>query len=338
VSDLSGENQNKKQRLGRGLGSLLGGHQSPLGAPEKPASAPKMTTQTTQPAPLASQVATPAPAPAVPAEARVWQVPVDKLSPSQFQPRTHFEKEKLEELASSIKQNGILQPIVARKLPNGKFEIIAGERRWRAAQIAGLHEVPVLLKTLENQAALEIAIIENIQREDLNPIEEAEAYQRLAQEFHLTQQQVAEKVGKERATVANSMRLLALPQQIRQMVVQEEISAGHAKVLLSLTNPAAQLELAKKISQQKLSVRQLEKLVAAEAAGKSVEAEASAKAPDHGVTQRLIAGLSDELQKVLGTKVSIDYLNSKGRISIQFYSDEELTQIVDRLKASHGRH
>jgi len=336
VSDLSGENQNKKQRLGRGLGSLLGGHQSPLGAPEKPASAPKMATQTT---PLATQATAPAPVqPAIPAEARVWQVPVDKLSPSQFQPRTHFEKEKLEELASSIKQNGILQPIVARKLPNGKFEIIAGERRWRAAQIAGLHEVPVLLKTMENQAALEIAIIENIQREDLNPIEEAEAYQRLAQEFHLTQQQVAEKVGKDRATVANSMRLLALPQQIRQMVVQAEISAGHAKVLLSLANPAAQLELAKKISQQKLSVRQLEKLVAAEAAGKSAESEASAKAPDHGVTQRLIAGLSEELQKVLGTKVSIDYLNSKGRISIQFYSDEELTQIVDRLKASHGRH
>ncbi|MGZ5279680.1 MAG: ParB/RepB/Spo0J family partition protein [Pseudobdellovibrionaceae bacterium] len=334
MSDLSNENQNKKQRLGRGLGSLLGGHQSNLGASDKAPSNPKMNTQSPS---VANQVTVPASAaPAVPAEARVWQVPVDKLSPSQFQPRTHFEKEKLEELASSIKQNGILQPIVARKLANGKFEIIAGERRWRAAQIAGLHEVPVLIKTLENQAALEIAIIENIQREDLNPIEEAEAYQRLAQEFHLTQQQVAEKVGKERATVANSMRLLALPQQIRQMVIQDEISAGHAKVLLSLANPAAQLELAKKISQQKLSVRQLEKLVAAEAAGKKTESETSAT--DHGVTQRLIAGLSEELQKVLGTKVSIDYLNSKGRISIQFYSDEELTQIVDRLKASHGRH
>jgi ParB family chromosome partitioning protein len=298
----------------------------------------------TQPAattasPAAAQPIAQAPVqPTVPAEARIWKIAVDKLTPSAYQPRTHFEKEALEELSASIRQNGILQPIVARRLPTGKFEIIAGERRWRAAQLAGLHEVPVILKVLENQAALELAIIENIQREDLNPIEEAEAYQRLAQEFRLTQQQVAEKVGKDRATVANAMRLLALPPQIRQMVVESEISAGHAKVLLSLTNPAAQLEIAKKISQQKLSVRQLEKLVAAEAAGKNSDLEDSPKKMDTGVTQKLIAGLTDELQKALGTKVSIDYLNSKGRISIQFYSDAELTQIVDRLKESHGRH
>lgn len=336
MSDLSNENQNKKQRLGRGLGSLLGGAQSSMGASANPdLQAQKVTTQ---PIPVNTQPGAPAaPVPQIPAEARIWQVGIDKMIASAYQPRSHFEKEKLEELAASIKQNGILQPIVARKLPTGKFEIIAGERRWRAAQLAGLHEVPVILKTLENQATLELAIIENIQREDLNPIEEAEAYQRLASEFHLTQQQVAEKVGKDRATVANSMRLLALPPQIREMVVKSEISAGHAKVLLSLANPAAQLELAKKISQQKLSVRQLEKLVAAEAAGTNKPVDQN-KSADQGVTQRLIAGLSEELQKILGTKVSIDYLNSKGRISIQFYSDDELTQIVDRLKASHGRH
>jgi ParB family transcriptional regulator, chromosome partitioning protein len=332
MSDLSNESTNKKQRLGRGLGSLLGGASSslsgPAPTPQIPAPPAKVTTQ---PLPLATQVTSP-----VPAEARIWQIAVDKLTPSEFQPRSHFEKEKLEELAASIKQNGILQPIVARKLPNAKFEIIAGERRWRAAQIAGLHEVPVILKTLENQEALEIAIIENIQREDLNPIEEAEAYQRLAQEFHLTQQQVAEKVGKDRATVANAMRLLALPLQVREMVTQAQISAGHAKVLLSLANPATQIEMAKKIAQQKISVRQLEKLVAAEAAGKGKEIEVMTT--EQGVTQRLIASLAEELQKSLGTKVSIDYFNSKGRIAIQFYSDEELTQIVDRLKASHGRH
>ncbi len=357
MSDLSSENPNKKPRLGRGLGSLLGGAQSSLGAPEKaptnqqaPSSARKVNTQTAplntqaSPSPSAATPAAPAagaqaqPQPTVPPDARIWKIAVDKLAPSAYQPRTHFEKEALEELSASIRQNGILQPIVARRLPTGKFEIIAGERRWRAAQLAGLHEVPVILKVLENQAALELAIIENIQREDLNPIEEGEAYQRLAQEFRLTQQQVAEKVGKDRATVANAMRLLALPPQIRQMVVESEISAGHAKVLLSLTNPAAQLEIAKKISQQKLSVRQLEKLVAAEAAGKNSEQDDSLKKPESGVTQKLIAGLTDELQKALGTKVSIDYLNSKGRISIQFYSDAELTQIVDRLKESHGRH
>src|SRR6185312_16829864 len=137
------------------------------------------------------------PTPQISAEARVWQVPIDKLSQGQFQPRAHFEKAKLEELAQSIKEHGILQPIVARKMASGKLEIIAGERRWRAAQIAGLHEVPVILKALEDQATLEMAIIENIQREDLNSIEEAEAYSRLAQEFSLTQQQIAEKVGKE---------------------------------------------------------------------------------------------------------------------------------------------
>ncbi len=343
MSDLSSESSNKKQRLGRGLGSLLGGSPSALSSP---APSTPATIQTSSPAPAAAQKVTTQPlpvatqpvpaAPAVPAEARIWQIAVDKLSPSEFQPRSNFEKEKLEELAASIKQNGILQPIVARKLPNAKFEIIAGERRWRAAQIAGLHEVPVILKTLENQEALEIAIIENIQREDLNPIEEAEAYQRLAQEFHLTQQQVAEKVGKDRATVANSMRLLALPLQVREMVTQAVISAGHAKVLLSLGNPAAQIEMAKKIAQQKMSVRQLEKMVAAEAAGKNKDIEVMTT--EQGVTQRLIAGLAEELQKSLGTKVAIDYLNSKGRISIQFYSDEELTQLVNRLKASHGRH
>jgi ParB family chromosome partitioning protein len=269
-------------------------------------------------------------------EARIWQVAIDKLSASEYQPRNHFEKEKLEELAASIKQNGILQPIVARKAGAGRFEIIAGERRWRAAQIAGLHEVPVILKTLENQAALELAIIENIQREDLNPIDEAEAYQRLASEFNLTQQQVADKVGKDRATVANTMRLLALPSQVRELVANGEISSGHAKVLLSLGNPTKQIEIAKKIGQQKMSVRQLEKLVAAEASGLPVDQEKPSN--QSLVKQKLVSGLAEDLQKILGTKVSIDYLNSKGKVSVHFYSDEELTQIVERLKEGHGKH
>jgi ParB family chromosome partitioning protein len=342
MSDISGENLNKKQRLGRGLGSLLGGGEGNLGKPLSESTQTKVTTQTSQvnthkqaaPAPAAAPVA-----PQIPAEARIWQVAIDKISPSEYQPRTHFEKDKLEELSNSIKQNGILQPIVARKLPNGKFELIAGERRWRAAQLAGLHEVPVILKNLENQATLEMAIIENIQREDLNPIEEAEAYQRLASEFNLTQQQVAEKVGKDRATVANMMRLLALPLQVRDMVTKSEISAGHAKVLLSLPNMTKQIELAKKVLQQKISVRQLEKMVATEAAAeKSGMTEAASKpAGVHAqVAQKLVAGMAEQLQKTLGTKVSIDYLNSKGRISIHFYSDEELTQIVERLKEAHG--
>jgi ParB family chromosome partitioning protein len=342
MSDLSGENNNKKQRLGRGLGSLLGGNPGGLSSTDAlPAPIQKSSTQPAKSAPQVNtqhvaQPVTPPP-PQIPEDARIWKVAIDKIAASEYQPRTHFEKEKLEELAASIKQNGILQPIVARKLPTGRFEIIAGERRWRAAQIAGLHEVPIILKALENQAALELAIIENIQREDLNPIEEAEAYQRLASEFNLTQQQVAEKVGKDRATVANTMRLLALPQVVRDMVMKSEISAGHAKVLLSVPNMAKQIDLAKKILQQKVSVRQLEKMVASEAAEEKAANDLNiGKASKSQVPQKLISGMADELQKILGTKVSIDYMNSKGRISIHFYSDEELTQIVDHLKEGHG--
>jgi ParB family chromosome partitioning protein len=329
MSDISEENSNKKQRLGRGLGSLLGGAQTPLNFSEKP---PIPSTMSTQNHNLATQTNT-----QVPEQLRIWQIAIDKIAPSAYQPRTHFQKEKLEELASSIKQNGILQPIVARKLSSGKYEIIAGERRWRAAQLAGLHEVPVIFKVLQNQAALEVAIIENIQREDLNAIEEAEAYQRLIQEFQLTQQQVADKVGKDRATVANALRLLGLPNSLREMVAQAQLSPGHAKVLLGVTNPMLQKELAQKVSQQRLSVRQLEKLIAAEmAAEKTAEQKESGK--ENKVPQKLVEGLAEQLQKSLGTKVNIDYADSKGRISIHFYSDEELTQIVDRLKESHGRH
>jgi ParB family chromosome partitioning protein len=328
MSELSNDLSNKKRNLGRGLGSLLGGSADALSAPNIPtnpasAATAKAALPTSMTAPAAPQIAP---------EARIWQVAIDKLSQGQFQPRTHFEKEKLQELAQSIKENGILQPIVARKLSSGKFEIIAGERRWRAAQLAGLHEVPVILKNLEDQQTLELAIIENIQREDLNAIEEAEAYARLAGEFKLTQQQIAEKVGKERATVANSLRLLQLPQQVREMIVRNEISQGHAKVLLSLPDATQQLELARKVMTQKLSVRQLEKMAA-----KKPEADASVetqKTMDSNVTQRLISGLAEEVQKILGTKVSIDYLNSKGKISIHFYSDDELTEIVNRLKGS----
>ena len=268
---------------------------------------------------------------AVPPEARIWQIAIDKLSPGEFQPRTEFEKEKLEELATSIKQNGILQPILARKVASGKYEIIAGERRWRAAQLAGLHSVPAVLKAMSNQEALEIAIIENIQREDLNPIEEAEGYRRLATEFSLTQQQVAEKVGKDRATVANAMRLLQLPELIRLMVTKSEISAGHAKVLLSLADTKKQIYWAEKAKANSLSVRELEKSVAGEIAVLKGDKLPHLLTED-SVSQQLITGLTDELQKNLGTKVGIDYKKGKGKIQIHFYSDEELTNLIDRLK------
>lgn len=338
MSDISIEPANKKKGLGRGLGSLLGGpaaaspSQSPSG--QRPAPSPlasQMPTMNNQastsvkPEPVAIT-----PQPAADPESKIWKVAVDKLSPGEFQPRRHFEKEPLQELAQSIRENGILQPIVARRTASGKLEIVAGERRWRAAQLAGLHEVPVILRTFTDKEALELAIVENIQREDLNPIEEALGYSRLIAEFKLSQQQVAEKVGRDRATVANAVRLLSLDKEIREMISKGELSVGHAKVLLGLPDPKRQLEFAKKVIGEKIAVRRLEKMV--HAAIKGVDPQEEKPSFDSNVTQRLIAGLSEELQKRLGTKVNIDYSNSKGKISIHFYSDDELTNIVDRLK------
>jgi ParB family transcriptional regulator, chromosome partitioning protein len=300
MSEFTNELQNKKQRLGRGLGSLLGGD--------------SQTTSTPQSGLQGS----------TPAEARVWDIAIDKLSPSHLQPRRQFDRQALEELAQSIRENGILQPITARKNSVGNLEIIAGERRWRAAQIAGLHEVPVILKTMGDKETLELAIIENIQREDLNPIEEAEAYNQLMNEFHLTQQQVAERVGKDRVTVTNMLRLLGLPAAVIDLVKNGQLSQGHAKVLLSITDREKIISLAKKCVSQQLSVRRLEK--------ETQEKQKSTVSHSPQVSQSLFA-LSEDLQKSLGTKVEIDYKKGKGKISIQFYSDDELTEICERIKA-----
>jgi ParB family chromosome partitioning protein len=326
MSDLSNDLSNKKQRLGRGLGSLLGQAQERTQLPsfEKKQDNQKSNEDVLRTGPQS-------PAQHVPTEARIWNLGIEKLQPGVYQPRTHFEKEKIEELAQSIKQNGILQPIVVRKIDNSKFEIIAGERRWRAAQAAGLKEVPVIIKTLKNQQALELSIIENVQREDLNPLEEAEAYSKLANEFNLTQAEIAEKVGKDRATVANSLRLLNLSSVAREYLVQNKLTQGHAKVLLSETDHEKQSKIAKKIVEENWTVRELENQLK-KRDKESAEATNSAVSLDGQVTQRLIKGLSDELQKIMGTKVSIDYKNSKGKVIVNFYSDEELTQIVDRIK------
>jgi ParB family chromosome partitioning protein len=341
MSEVNAENSNKKKGLGRGLGSLLGGGNSGEGMHSKTRAEgvdshlniqtkPGQAFGGASSAPRATIPAATTPTPPINTEGKVWQVSIDKLASGQFQPRQHFAKEPLAELAQSIKENGILQPIIARKIAGGRLEIVAGERRWRAAQAAGLHEVPVLIKNFNDQETLELAIIENIQREDLNPIEEAEGYSRLITEFKMSQQQVADKVGRERASVANAVRLLALPTEVKTLVGEGDLSVGHAKVLLSLTDGKKQQELAKKVIHEKLSVRKLEKLIT-EAQTPRPSQEANSQI-EQNVTQRLIAGLSDELQKILGTKVNIDYANSKGKISVHFYSDDELTQFVDRLK------
>ncbi len=330
MPDIINDSSNKKKALGRGIGSLLGGNSSSglMGnSIEKPAQRPAQPT----PAAGASVASAPAPAPQpqIPAEARIWKVGIDKLKPSPFQPRTQFEKEKLEELSESIKTSGIIQPIVVRKTGTAGFEIIAGERRWRAAQLAGLHEVPVILKDMGDRETLEMAIIENIQREDLNPMEEAEAYQRLAHEFELTQQQVAEKVGRERASVTNAIRLLQLPRDVRELIATKELSVGHAKVLLSLPESEEQSKWAQSVLKEGLTVRKLEKMLKKD---QTEEPKSAADTAKESVTGRLIQGLSEELQKLLGTKVTIDYHEGKGRVAIQYYTDEQLTSVVDRIR------
>lgn len=316
--EINTENQNKK-RLGRGLGSLLGGATEAAPTNLKAAA---VTTQTV--------VAT-----KVDDSARVWSMSIDKLVPGQYQPRKKFEKTTLEELAQSIRENGILQPITVRKRQAGGFEIIAGERRWRAAQIAGLHEVPAIIKDFSDKEALQLALIENIQREDLDPVEEAESYQRLMQEFGYSQQQVADKVGKERSTVANSIRLIALPNEIKDMISDKKISAGHAKALLGAENKTEQLRLAKLCFEKSLSVRALEAMMKPATKKDDLVEKAGESLSSAGLdlSQRLAKELAEQLQKSLGTKVQINYKNGKGDLTIHFYSDEQLNSIYEKMNS-----
>jgi ParB family chromosome partitioning protein len=328
----------KAKGLGRGLGSLLGPTNE--GAFSKTTPAAEKTLQNlteslssrSQPALQEGFIEKPVPAsppinaPAVPNALRIWQIPIEKLDPNPDQPRQIFAKEALEELANSIREKGIIQPLLVRKKGDG-FEIIAGERRWRAAQLAGLNEVPALVKTSEDQEVLELALIENIQRENLNVIEEAEAYDFLLKKYNMTQQELAQKVGKDRATVANVLRLLQLEPGVRQMVSRNELSLGQAKVLLSVGEPKLQESLAGKARGENLSVRALEKLVAKHKAG-----PAGPPTDEQALRAKLAKSLGEELQKLIGSKVILDYDEGKGKVSIQFYSDEELNQIAERLR------
>ncbi|MEQ1722141.1 MAG: ParB/RepB/Spo0J family partition protein [Pseudobdellovibrio sp.] len=324
--EINKENTNKK-RLGRGLGSLLGGasHDSSPFAQAKEETTRIAPPQTTAKVSTESIETNP--------ENRVWNIAIDKLVPGIYQPRKNFDKESLNELANSIKENGIIQPITVRKRASGGFEILAGERRWRAAQTAGLHEVPAIIKTLTDREALQVALIENIQREDLDPIEEAESYERLIQEFSLSQSEAAEKVGKERSSVANALRLLTLPLEIREMLTQKQISVGHAKAILSLTDKARQINLAKKVAEGGMSVRTLEaEIKSAHKAPVAATGAATAGALNVDLAGKLAAELADQLQKTLGTKVEITYKSGKGGVYIHFYSDDQLTQIYEKLK------
>ena len=250
------------------------------------------------------------------------------IEPNSEQPRKNFDEESLQELADSIKQYGILQPLIVQKKGN-HYEIIAGERRWRAAKLAGVTDVPVLIREYDKQQTMEIALIENVQRADLNPIEEAQAFQQLIQEFHLTQEEIANRVSKNRATITNSMRLLKLDIRVQDMLAEGKISSGHARALLGLEEGERQYQVAAKIIEEKLSVRDVEKLV------KMMNRPPKEKKPEKGPDIDLIyRQVEDKLKSIMGTKVVINQKDkNKGRIEIEYYSQEELERLIELMES-----
>ena len=262
-------------------------------------------------------------APKTPAAAeRALDIDIDLLRPNKVQPRARMDDAKIEDLARSIQTNGIIQPIVVRRVDNG-YEIVAGERRWRAAQRAGLLKVPIVIREIPEDRLLAAALIENIQREDLNPLEEALAYRRLADEFALTQEQIADAVGKDRSSVANYVRLLRLPHELRDNIAAGALSMGHARALLSLPDAAAQLRVGRDVVAKQLSVRETEALVK-----KALEPERKKEEPPKDIHTR---AAEDRLRFVLGTRVRIVRKGKRGRVEIDFGSEDELQRIYEQL-------
>jgi len=257
------------------------------------------------------------------------ELDVDQIRPNRHQPRRDFDEDGLEALSRSLKSSGVIQPIAVRRLEDGKFEILAGERRWRAAQRAGMLKIPAVIREVEDDRLLEYALIENLQREELNPIEEAGAYRTLIDDLGLTQQEVARRVGRRRATIANMLRLLTLQDKVQERVRKGEISAGHAKALASLDGPGRQIEAAERIVRNRLSVRQTEQLIARMLAEADFPTRASS-----GTSARdpNVEAAEERLQQVLGTKVRIvQGRKGRGRIEIHFHSDEELQGLYDTV-------
>ena len=306
----------KKGGLGKGLDSLI-----PSGAPKNKKN---ITEEKKQPVKVVEKVVE-----------KIVEKPVEmkmkitEVEPNREQPRKNFDEDALLELAESIKQFGVLQPLLVQK-KDDYYEIIAGERRWRAAKLAGLKEVPVIIKDFSDQEVVEIALIENIQREDLNAIEEAVAYKRLMEEFHLKQDEIAERVSKSRTAVTNAMRLLKLDERVQEMLIQDRLTGGHARALLSLEDGEKQYQLALKTVENHLSVREVERLV------KELLKPKKAKKKAH--TERdmevFFKDVEEKLKGVMGTKVSINRKDkNKGRIEIEYYSSAELERLIELLES-----
>jgi ParB family chromosome partitioning protein len=252
---------------------------------------------------------------------------IEEIVPNRSQPRKHFDESKLQELAESIKEKGILEPLIVRRVDQG-YELIIGERRWRAAQKAGLKEVPVLVKEVEGSDALEISLIENLQREDLNPIEEAEAFKRLTEESHISQEELSTRIGKDRTTIANTLRLLKLPPEIKNQLLQNRITSGHARAILSLETKEKQKELCALIIKKGLSVRE------AEAVAKRWSEKPQRKAASErrkGELESQLNSFQDSLRRCLGTKVRITQNGKRGKIEIEYYSLDDLERIVEAI-------
>ena len=252
---------------------------------------------------------------------------ITEVEPNREQPRKNFNEDALLELSDSIKQYGVIQPLIVQK-KGDHYEIIAGERRWRAAKMAGIKEIPVIIKDYSDHQVMEISLIENIQREDLNPIEEAMAYKNLMEEFHLKQDEIAEKVSKSRTAVTNSMRLLKLDKRVQQMMIDDMISAGHARTLITIEDPDVQYNIATKIFDEKLSVRETEKMV------KLIQKPEVKKEKAEKVNSFIYKDIEEKIKAILGTKVTVDHRsNNKGRISIEYYSNDELERILFLLES-----
>lgn len=287
--------ENPRKALGRGLGALL-------------------PTRT--------------PTPVAPTQAHediAQTIPVDAIEPNPHQPRRIFQNEKLSELAQSIRANGIIQPIVVRRVGD-KFQLVAGERRWRASKLAGLTHVPVVIQDIPDDRLLEITLIENIQREDLNPIETAQAFSRMASDLALTPEQIGQRTGKDRTTITNFMRLLALPTDLQQLIAERRLSAGHARCLLALPGPDLQREVAEKAVAQGWSVRQLERTTQRMMEGRKP------KHVDEVESDPNVKAAIQEMERVLGTKVRIvEKAKQKGKIEIEYYSSEDLDRIYSTI-------
>jgi ParB family transcriptional regulator, chromosome partitioning protein len=302
--------RNQRKALGKGISTLL----SPRGG---------NATALTQPTPSAPRTEWPE------NFENFQNIPLDQLRPNEEQPRGTFDGEKLDELAQSIQANGVIQPITVRREPNGTYTIIAGERRWRAARLAGLKEIPALVRSVEQNRVLELALIENLQREDLNPVETAAAFQRLVSEHGLSHEEIAERTGKDRSTITNFLRLLKLSPLVLHEVTRGNISMGHARALLNVTNPDAQMDVCRRIVSNQLSVRETERLVKGLTNPKT-DSQVEAK-PEKKIDPNIRAAL-DEMGAVLGTRVRlVPRAGSGGRLEIEYYSQEDLDRIYSTI-------